>query len=188
MKRSGHRCFVASRACFGGLLVLVALLQACGPQIPKDALVLQEPTLQIRQRQARKYTTQDERKLLVAANQTLQDLGYNLQSSNKPLGLLVASKNRTAVDAGQAAGQIMAALILGVYVPIDKEQMIRASVVTLPTDDKSAVLVRVTFQRLVWNDTGALWKLERLDNQELYVEFHGKLSKAMFLEAQEIDS
>lgn len=164
------------------------MLQACGPQIPKDALVLQEPTLEIRQRQARKYITQDERKLLVAANQTLQDLGYNLDSSNKPLGLLVASKNRTAVDAGQAAGQVVAALLLGVYVPIDKEQLIRASVVTLPMDDKSAVLVRVTFQRLVWNDLGRLWKLERLDNQELYVEFHTKLSKAVFLEAQEIDS
>ena len=57
---------------------------------------------------------------------------------------------------------------------------------TSPSADKAAIDVRVTFQRLVWNDQGVLYKLERLDTPELYTEFYEKLSKSLFLEAQEI--
>jgi hypothetical protein len=159
----------------------------CGQTtIPKDALLLKEPTTEIRIRQSRKYQTTDEKAVLIASNQLLQDLGFNLEESNRDVGLLVASKDRTAVDGGQVAGQIAAALILGVYVPVDKEQKIRASVVTSPTTDGASIVVRVTFQRLVWNDAGALYKVERLDDPEMYTEFYQKLSKALFLEAQEV--
>jgi len=147
---------------------------------------MKEPTTEIRSRQSRRYDTKDEKAILIASNQLLQDLGFNLEESNRDVGLLVASKDRTAVDGGQVAGQIVAAIILGVRVPIDKDQKIRASVVTAPTADGEAMIVRVTFQRLVWNDTGVLWKVERLDNPELYLEFYTKLSKALFLEAQEV--
>lgn len=159
----------------------------CGQTtIPKDALLLQEPTTEIRLRQSRKYATTDEKAILIASNQLLQDLGFNLEESSRDVGLLVASKDRTAVDGGQVAGQIFAAAVLGVRIPIDKDQNIRASVVTSPTADTSGIVVRVTFQRLVWNDLGALYKVERLDAPELYTEFYEKLSKALFLEAQEV--
>lgn len=159
----------------------------CGQTtIPKDALLLKEPTTEIRVRQSRKYETADERAVLIASNQLLQDLGFNLEESSRDVGLLVASKDRTAVDGGQVAGQVLMAAVFGVWVPIDKDQKIRASVVTAPSSDGTNVLVRVTFQRLVWNDLGALYKVERLDTPELYSEFFEKLSKALFLEAQEI--
>jgi hypothetical protein len=154
--------------------------------IPRDALALREPTTEIRMRQSRRYETSDERAILIASNQLLQDLGFNLEESSREVGLLVASKDRTAVDSGQVAGQVMAAFFLGVRIPIDKDQKIRASVVTAPSADGSQTLVRVTFQRLVWNDLGALQKVERLDASELYLEFFEKLSKALFLEAQEV--
>ncbi len=159
----------------------------CGQTtIPKDALLLKEPTTEIRVRQSRMYSTTDEKAVLIASGQLLQDLGFNLEESNKDVGLLVGSKDRTAVDGGQVAGQIFAAVILGVRVPIDKDQKIRASVVTAPASGEQAMTVRVTFQRLVWNDMGVLYKVERLDAPELYVEFFEKLSKALFLEAQEV--
>lgn len=159
----------------------------CGQTtIPKDALLLKEPTTEIRLRQSRKYTTSDERAILIASSQLLQDLGFNLEESSLDVGLLVASKDRTAVDGGQVAGQVMMAVMFGVRVPIDKDQKIRASVVTAPASDGSSMIVRVTFQRLVWNDLGALHKVERLDDPELYSEFYEKLSKALFLEAQEV--
>jgi len=178
-----------SKACltalWGGLAFASWL--GCGQTtIPKDALLLKEPTTEIRIRQSRKYATTDEKAVLIASNQLLQDLGFNLEESNRDVGLLVASKDRTAVDGGQVAGQIVAAVILGVRVPIDKDQKIRASVVTSPSSDAGSIVVRVTFQRLVWNDTGVLWKVERLDAPEMYKEFYEKLSKALFLEAQEV--
>ncbi len=168
-------------------LILGASWLGCGQTtIPKDALLLKEPATEIRARQSKRYATTDEKSVMVAANQLLQDLGFNLEDSNKDVGLLVASKDRTAVDGGQVAGQVLAAVILGVRVPIDKDQKIRASVVTSPSSDNNAIDVRVTFQRLVWNDQGVLYKLERLDTPELYTEFYEKLSKSLFLEAQEI--
>jgi hypothetical protein len=168
-------------------VLLCASWLGCGQTtIPKDALILKESTLEIRGRQSKRFVTQDERAILIASNQLLQDLGFNLEDSSKDTGLLVASKDRTAVDGGQVAGQIVAAAIFGVRVPIDKDQKIRVSVVTSPSASGNAVDVRVTFQRLIWNDMGVLYKLERLDNPELYKEFFEKLSKALFLEAQEI--
>ena len=169
-----------------GFLAAAAWLGCGNTTIPKDALLLKEPATGIRMRQSRKYSTTDEKAVLIASGQLLQDLGFNLEESNKDVGLLVGSKDRTAVDGGQVAGQIMAAVILGVRVPIDKDQKIRASVVTAPASGKDGMTVRVTFQRLVWNDVGVLHKVERLDAPELYVEFFEKLSKALFLEAQEV--
>ena len=137
-------------------------------------------------RQARRYATTDEKQVIIAASQLLQDLGFNVENSAKDLGLLVVSKDRSAVDGGQVAGQIAVAVLFGVRVPVDKEQKIRASVVTWPSADRKAIDVRVTFQRLVWDDRGQLSKLERLDDPEMYQDFYIKLSKALFLEAQEV--
>ncbi len=180
------RCYRPRAIILWSVLALASWLGCGEATIPKNALLLTEPTTEIRMRQSKRYTTTDEKAILIAANQLLQDLGFNLEDSNKDIGLLVAAKDRTAVDGGQVAGQIFAAVILGVRVPIDKDQRIRASVVTFPSSDGNAIDVRVTFQRLVWNDMGVLYKLERLDTPELYTEFYDKLSKALFLEAQEI--
>jgi hypothetical protein len=158
----------------------------CAPKIPKDALILKEPTTEVRARQSRRYPTDDEKAVLIASNQLLQDLGFGLDESNRDVGLLVASKDRTAVDGGQVAGQVAAAILLGVYIPIDKDQKIRASVVTSPAVAGEGIVVRVTFQRLVWDDRGILSRVERLDDPEMYTEFFDKLSKALFLEAQEV--
>ncbi len=158
----------------------------CAPKVPKDALILKEPTTEVRARQSRRYPTDDEKAVLIASNQLLQDLGFGLDESNRDVGLLVASKDRTAVDGGQVAGQVAAAILLGVYIPIDKDQKIRASVVTSPAVAGEGIVVRVTFQRLVWDDRGILSRVERLDDPEMYTEFFDKLSKALFLEAQEV--
>ena len=143
-------------------ILATAALGGCGPAtVPKDALILIEPTTEIRARQSRKYETLDEKAILIASNQLLQDLGFNLEESNLEVGLLVGSKDRTAVDGGQVIGKIFVAVMIGARVPIDKDQKIRVSVVTAPAGDKKSIVVRVTFQRLVWNDFGELWKVER---------------------------
>lgn len=166
--------------------IAACALPGCGTTIPKDALVLKEPPTEIRSRQSRSFATTDEKAVLLASSQLLQDLGFTLEESSKEVGLLVGSKDRTAVDGGQVVGQIAAAVFLGVRVAIDKDQKIRASVVTAPSARQDRMVVRVTFQRLVWNDRGVLAKVERLDAPELYTEFFEKLSKSLFLEAQEI--
>ncbi len=76
------------------------------------------------------------------------------------------------------------ATLFGADVPIDRNQKFRASIVTHPSGGEIAV--RVTFQRIVWNDYGQISCLELIEDPEVYQEFFDKLSKAVFLEAHEI--
>lgn len=169
------------------LAVGFVLVAGCEQTIPKDALQLSPESLAQRQAQTRHFNTTDEAMLLSASAAVLQDLGFNLDESETKLGLIVASKDRDATEAGQVAGAVLIAVLFGVSVPIDQRQKIRASLVTRPfgeSGDKTAV--RVTFQRIVRNTAGQVSKSEALTGPELYQEFFSKLSKSVFLEAHEI--
>lgn len=172
------------------LLVLLAsifLVTGCQSTIPKDALVLSKESFAIRQLQTRKYDTKDEGKVLSAVAGVLQDMGFNLNESETALGVISASKNRSAVNAGQQTLAIFVALLGGGSTPTDKEQVMQASVVTSPFGEKSeSISVRVTFQRVVWNTENQVSKCEGLQDPVMYQGFFEKLSKSIFLEGQEI--
>ena len=116
----------------------------------------------------------------------LQDLGFSLDESETTLGMLLGSKDRDATDGGQVAAAIFLALLTGAVVPIDSVQKMRASVITRLNEDGSSMVVRVTFQRVVWNTEGRVTTSESMKDPEIYQEFFTKLSKAIFLEAHEI--
>jgi hypothetical protein len=136
-----------------------------------DVLKLEAESMGQRQLQTRKY------------NITSEDI----ENTELKLGTILASKQREAVESGQVAGAIIIAVIFGVAIPIDSNQTMYASIVVSPSSsDKKSSLVRITFSRLVWNDRGALSKAERLEDPEVYQTFFTKLSKGLFLEAQNI--
>jgi hypothetical protein len=166
-----------------GLILLVCGLwfSACTPTVPVGALRLEQESFMLRQLQTRRFSTTDEAYVLSSCAGVLQDTGFNLEESETGLGVIVASKERSAVDAGQVAGAIVLALLTGVAVATEKEQKFRASVVTRPFAGGTAV--RVTFQRVVWNTQGQITRREALTDPEIYMEFFSKLSKSMFLEA-----
>ena len=191
---------------------IVGLLAGCVQPIPPEALQFQPDNIQNRQLQSRKYDIKSEKELLTASNNVLQDMGFNLDESNMPLGVLVASKSRDATEAGQVAGAILLAVMFGANTAsYDKVQKIRASLVTKPasTDNPIEVdiktksgkqikfeqqvpmpnsyIVRVTFQRMVWNQRGILTKIEGINDPEIYQEVFDKLSKSVFLQAQNVN-
>jgi hypothetical protein len=169
------------------LCILVAfsmILGGCAQQIPKDALQLRPESLELRQLQTRSFDTKDEKKLLTAGASVLQDLGFNIDESETPLGVIVGSKDRDAVEAGQVVGSVMVAVLFGVYMPVDKNPKIRASLVTRPVDKKTNL--RVTFQRIIWNTQGQIARTESVEDPKIYQEFFEKMSKSVFLEAHEI--
>lgn len=169
-------------------LSLIGILIMTGCQtIPKDAFTLSPETLAQRQIQTKKYQTTDEAKILAACGGLLQDLGFNIDESETKLGLISSSKMRSAKNAGQIIGAILITALSGVSAPIEKEQRMRACVVTRPVGENGEyVAVRVTFQRVVWDTKGQVTRSESLTDPKIYQEFFDKLSKAIFLEAQEI--
>jgi hypothetical protein len=164
----------------------IFLLSGC-ETMPKDALTLSPEALAQRQIQTKKYETTDEVKILSACAGLLQDMGFNLDESESKLGLISASKKRSAVDGGQIALSLLMAVLTGVASPTDKEQTMRVSVVTRPVgENPEYIAVRVTFQRIVVNDQNQVSKSESLTDPSIYQEFFDKLSKSIFLEAQEL--
>jgi len=175
-------------SCFFLLMPLALVLEGCGG-IPKDALSMNKATLEDRQLQTRLFDTSDEEKILSASASLLQDLGFNLDESETDLGLLVSSKDRDATEAGQVVGAIAWTIMFGILgdARYDSKQKIRASVVTSPAgENEERTAVRVTFQRVVWDQKNRISKLEKLDDPKIYQEFFEKLSKAVFLEAHGI--
>ncbi len=166
-------------------LLTVLFLAGCVQTIPKDALVLGEKNLQLRQLQTKKFTTSNEKSLLSASAQVLQDMGFTIDESEMKLGLIAASKDASAVNGGQIAAAILVAALGGGSMPIDKNQKIRVSVVTKSLSEKTTSL-RATFQRIVWDTNGQISHLDVLTDQEIYKDFFSKLSKSVFLTANEI--
>jgi hypothetical protein len=84
-----HKSFPIFLSAFLGLCLI-----SCQPRIPKDALALSPESLQDRQMQTRIFETTDEKMLLTASAQLLQDLGYTIDESEVPCGVIVASRDR----------------------------------------------------------------------------------------------
>ena len=169
-----------------GLIAVVCLsLAACQGGVPKEALELSPENLQQRQTQTRRFDTNNEAKLLTSGAQVLQDLGFTVEDSETKLGMIAASKDRDATETGQVIGAVLLAILTKQAQAIDDKQKIRVSLITRPVSAKET-LVRVTFQRVVWNTRGQVSKTEPLDDPKLYQDFFAKLSESVFLTANEI--
>lgn len=178
---------IASSVHAGGLIGSTNSTYSASTSDSNSVLKLEPDSMEQRRLQTRKYDDITEEKVMSASLQVLQDLGFNIDSSEAKLGVIQGSKDRDATEAGQVVGSIIFAIIFGAALPIDKSQKMLASIVVSPaaSQDK-ANLVRVTFSRLVWNTANTLSKAERLNAPEIYQEFFEKLSKSLFLEAQQI--
>jgi hypothetical protein len=173
------------------LLFAAAVLCGCATGVPDDAVRLSPETLEQRQLQTRRFDGISEGDILAASAGVLQDLGFNLDESETELGVLVASKQRSARDARQIATALLLEII-GWEMETDEKQKIRASLVTRPATDRQAGeddgthYVRITFQRVVWDSANNVSRIERLDEPALYQGFFDRLSKSVFLEAHKI--
>lgn len=168
------------------LLACLSLTYGCA-SVPKDAFKLNPTSLQDRQLQSRQFQTLDNKLLLSAGIGVLQDMGYSIDESNTTLGVLTASKQADAKNGGQIAGAVLLALLTGTVTPTDKEQKIRIClVIQAALEDKASSVARITIQRVVWNTQGAISRVESINAPELYQAFYDKLSKATFLQANQI--
>jgi len=173
------------------LALLGALVIAGCATVPENTFVVTPELLQQRQLETRRYDGLKEQDLIVASTNVLQDMGFNLENSETKLGVLTASKQRDATNAGEVAAAIFVALLGGGSMAISKDQTIRVSLVVRPVNDSNghamsdSHFVRVTFQRIVRRSDNSTYS-ETLNELELFQDFYERVSKSVFLEAQKI--
>lgn len=160
------------------LLLFLLLVSACAYK-HKDLYSMPEDYLAVRQVETRRYDTQDEKEVLSAVVQVLQDLGYTIVESETKLGVLTANTNREADNqGGQIALGVLFALS-GQQPMIDTEQLISVTVVT--SKDAHGVSVRVGFARIIYNTQPSMTRLEKITDKDIYQTFFNKLNQSMFL-------
>lgn len=183
--------FIKIKKCI--LTISVCFAFAGCASMPTNLLVLPSDYLSARQQQMRKYDTTDEKKVLQASAGALQDLGFTIEKSETDLGMIVAAKNRSAVNVGAATLAItadIAGAFFGappnLYKQTDKEQKIEASMVINPSLSENSMVVRVMFQSVVWNQSGQVSRFETIKDPKLYQDFFERVSKSIFLEEHKI--
>lgn len=173
-------------------MVLCVVLVACKTSVVEEqtaALTVSSDDLALRQANSRRFDTDDETMIQSACAGVLQDLGFTLEESSTETGLLIASKDRDAVETQQVAAQIFLAAIIaaggGKADPVwEKSQKIRISIATRLID--GSTVVRSTVQRVIWNTKSQISRIETVKDPQIYRLFFDKLSQAVFLEAQKI--
>jgi hypothetical protein len=181
------------------ILVGVGLVAAgCANHSAEEAFQLSPRSPAERRIESRRFEGTDQTKLLIACQALLQDMGFHTDESESKLGLLVASADREAGSTGEVIGSLLWSNmpVLNVLQPLfgkkpntwDDRQKVRASVVVSEVGSGSSgtYIVRVTFQRIVWDNHERLSKQEWLGQPELYQDFFSRLSKSIFLKANEI--
>ena len=132
----------------------------------------------------------DEKKLLTASAAVLQDLGFTIDETEIPCGVIVCSRDRDVTETAEVILAVtleILSLLVGAptSVPYDTTQKVLASLVTTPANN-GRIAVRITFHHMVWNSDGKITKNEQFNDPQIYQEFFSKLSKSVFLVAHEI--
>lgn len=177
----------------GVLAVPPVALSGCQTREDLHAAALTPSSSVVSQRvlQTRRFDTRDETTLLQATIGVLQDLGFTIEETRAEAGLVMGSKSRDAVEAGQVAAQVLLVLLAAAArtpyrAVMDHSQRIRVLVVVRPSPNSQSSTARATFQRVVINTDGRVSRIETLDDPRLYQAFFDQLAQSSFLTAHEI--
>lgn len=169
----------------------VAFLGGCAATVPHDALRLHESTLDVRSIQTRTFAAPSETEIFIATIATLQDMEYNIDQIEKPLGVITASKVSDADSAGEKTGLFLLDLLCAVsgsggcdsMSSASDEQHITLTVVVLPSLARSGEYVtRITIQRVIFDKAERIKQLERIDDAETYQQIFENLSAAIYIQ------
>ncbi|MDR0363682.1 MAG: hypothetical protein LBH92_01470 [Bacteroidales bacterium] len=162
------------------LFLALLALNACMPY--GDYYRLDEDYLARRQLETSRFETDDEKAILSASAQVLQDMGFTIDESETKLGLITASKNR---EAGSTGVKVLMVLFGGQNAVYDTEQKIYTTLVSTKSRESKGFNVRVEFARIVWDNRGQA-RIEKIEDPEVYRDFFDKLGSSLFLTAHSI--
>ncbi|MCP4301659.1 MAG: hypothetical protein GY783_13820 [Gammaproteobacteria bacterium] len=172
-------------------LLLIAMLGGCAASIPETALRLPESTLEVRSIQTRTLAAPSEIDILTATIAVLQDMEFNIDRIEKPLGVITASKVTDADSASEKTGLIFLDILCALgggggcdaMSTAQDDQHITLTMVVLPSlasDDEYTV--RITIQRVIYDKMDRIKVLERIDDAETYQQIFDNLQKSLFIQ------
>jgi len=180
------------------VIVLIGLASGCA-SIPEEAYRLPPSSLSAREAQTRTFDVSDESEILQATVALLQDMEYNLDTIELPLGVLSASKVVDADSTLQKAGLVAADVAMGilsvlggsspsggVYASADDEFRLKITLVVLPSLAREGEhTARITLQQTLIDKAHRVKQMGVIDDPVVYQEIFERLSKALFLEGAE---
>jgi len=176
-------------------LLLIACLSGCAPTVPKAALRLPESTLDVRAIQTRRLEASSEIAILTATIAVLQDMEFNIDRIEKPLGVITASKLSDADSGLEQTGLFFLDFLCVVAgggsceasSMARDDQLITLTMVVLPSlVQKDEYSVRITIQRVIHDKVERIKVLERIEDAETYQEIFDNLRKSLFIQEGDI--
>ncbi len=167
-----------------------AFVTGCAPQsrYPADALRLSESTLEVRSMQTRQFEAANEAIILAASVGVLQDMEFNIDEVERPLGVLTASKIIDADSTEEKVGLFIMDMIFGgqnMSTASDEEKIIVTLVVLPSLERQNEYTARITLQRVVFDKLERIKLMAVIGNPEIYQQMFEKLSKSIFLETSQ---
>jgi len=175
-------------------LLLIVMLSGCAASIPDAALRLPESTLEVRSIQTRTLEAPSEIDILAATIAVLQDMEFNIERIEKPLGVITASKVTDADSANEKTGLFFLDVLCALGGNSDcqamstaqDDQHITLTMVVLPSlAQRGEYKVRITIQRVIYDKMDRIKVLERIDNAETYQQIFDNLRKSLFIQVSE---
>lgn len=183
------------QAWLGGGLLLAMLLGGCATDaVPKEALRLPETALELRSLQTRTLSAPSEIDILAAAVAVLQDMEFNIDRIEKPLGVITASKVSDADSKGEKTGLFFLDMLCAAggsgncdYMSTAQdEQHITLTMVVLPSLERSEQYsVRVTLQRIIFDKMDRVRVRQQIADAETYQQIFDNLLKSLFIQVGE---
>ena len=161
----------------GFSLLVVAILGGCATTIPEAALRLPESTLDLRSMQTRTLEASSENDILAATIAVLQDMEFNIERIEKPLGVITASKVTDADSASEKTGLFFLDMLCALgggggcdaMSTAQDDQHITLTMVVLPSLSRSSEYkARITIQRVIYDKMDRIKVLERIDDGDQF--------------------
>lgn len=182
LRETGHtsrRDCVAWRAPLRALLCLglLAMLVGCVGAPPPPPM----SPLELRSMQSREYSTRDTRMVMKALLNVLQDEGFITKNAVMDLGLITATKESDLED---SSDMLLHSLLGGRDARWQKNSVIEANANV--SEFGSSTRVRVTFQKKIFDNVGAVMRVLTIDNATYYQDFFSKVDKGIFYQRERL--
>ncbi len=169
------------------VMAAISVLTASSCALPSKApsLRLAESTLDIRAMQTRTFTARAENEILAATIAALQDMEYNIDQIEAPLGVITASKVSDADSTSEKVGLVLLDLLCGcgmIQRATDRHAITITTVVLPSLAGNGQFVTRITIQQVTFSKQAQILSRGTIDDPLAYQRIFDKLAKALYIE------